>query len=192
VGPGFVIIIWLIIAAFVGSIWLACLVAFIIGKLRKSRLLMWLGGIPLVLITVLVVGVVGLVGFGIMRATNPRYVYQDTFHEKPSSDVRHLKSRVWSFADEADVFMRFEASVATFHRILPPNMEKVSYADYKKRMPGNNLEPPPWWSPPTEATSGIYIRVPKWGHGERFASESTLISYDMANNTVMYFYLGID
>ena len=191
-GPGFVIIIWLIIAAFVGTIWLAFLILFLVGVFRKSRDLMWIGGLPVTLITIAALGIACLVGFGILRAMNPRYVYRDAFHQSPSPDVRHLRSKVWSFADEANVFMRFEASPETFRRIVPRDMEKVSYADYKKKMPGNNIKPPTWWSPPTETTSEIYIRVPEWGHGERFASEDTLITYDSSNNTVMYFYLGID
>ena len=191
-GPGCVILVWLIVAAVGGGIWLGCVLLFLIGKLRKSRLIMWLGGVPLALVTIVVVGLVGLLGVAMVRAMNPSYVYEDTFHERPSPDVRHLKSSVWSFADEGHVFMRFEASPETFHRIVPRKMKKVSYSDYKKTMPGSNLKPPAWWSPPTEATSEIYISVPDFGHGGQFASETRLMTYDAATGTAMYFYIGID
>jgi len=136
--------------------------------------------------------VVGLVAFGLLRSTNPRYVYHDTFHEKPSVDVQHLRSRVWSFADTSDVFIRFEASPETLHRVLPKAMQRVSYADYKRRMPGNNLDPPAWWRPPNSTTSEIYLRVPESGHGDHFAFEKTLMTYDASTKTAQYFYLGID
>ena len=191
-GPGCVIVVWLAVAAVVGNIWLACLLIFLFGRRRKSRLLVWLGGIPLIGITGIALLAGGVVGFAMIRSTNPRYVYRDTFHEPPSSDVRHIRSKVWSFADEGEVFMRFEASPETFRRIVPEKMEKVSYPDYKKKMPGNNLKPPAWWSPPTEQTSEIYIAVPDFGHGERFASETKLLTYDATTETVLYFYLGID
>jgi hypothetical protein len=71
-------------------------------------------------------------------------------------------------------------------------MQKVSYSDYKRKMPGNNLDPPSWWQPPTASTSEIYLRVPEYGHGDHFASETTLMSYDAPTKTALYFYLGID
>lgn len=172
--------------------WLGCFLAFLFGKRRKSRLIMWLSGIPLVTISALGVAVIGLVAFGALRSMNPRYVYQDTFHEKPSADVQHLRSHVWSFADEGEVFIRFEASPETVRRILPKAMQRVSYADYKKKMPGNNLHPPSWWQPPTATTSEIYLRTPDYGHGDHFASETTLMTYDAPRKTALYFSLGID
>lgn len=88
--------------------------------------------------------------------------------------------------------MRFEASAETFHRILPKEMEKVTFADYRKRMPGNSLSAPRWWAAPRDDTGEIYLRVPDWGTGHRFASESELMTYDPGSKTAMYFYLGID
>jgi hypothetical protein len=144
VGPGCVIVIWLAVAAVVETIWLVGLLTFLFGRRRKSRLLIWLGGIPLVVITCIALLVGGLFGFVMIRSMNPRYVYRDTFHEPASPDVHHIRSKVWSFADEAEVFIRFEARPETFRRIVPEKMEKVSYSDYKKKMPGSNLKPPAW------------------------------------------------
>jgi hypothetical protein len=155
-------------------------------------LLIWLGGVPLIAITGIALLVGGIVGFVMIRSTNPRYVYRDAFHEPPSPDVRHIRSKVWAFADEGEAFMRFEASPETFRRIVPKEMQKVSYPEYRKKMPSNNLKPPAWWLPPTEQTSEIYIAVPDYGNGRRFASETTLLTYDAPTQTAMYFYLGID
>ncbi len=191
-GAGCVIVIWFVAAVVLGSIWLGCLLIFLFGRSRKSRLLAWLGGVPLVAITLAGIAIAGVVGFGIVRSMSPRYVYRDTFHESPTADVRHLRSKVWSFADEGHVFMRFEVSPETFRRIMPDDLQKVSYAEYRKRMPSSNIQPPSWWSPPTETTSDIYIGFPEFGLGKRFASETTLLTYDASSQTAMYFYLGID
>ena len=51
-GLGFVLLIWLIIAALaaaLGLIWLASLALLIFGWARGSRLWCWLGGVPLAL-----------------------------------------------------------------------------------------------------------------------------------------------
>src|ERR1041384_2367337 len=79
-----------------------------------SQVLTWLSGIPLVVITLIGVRLAALVGFGVLRSMNPRSVFRDTFHQAPSHDIRHLKSKVWSFADSRSVFMRFETNPETF------------------------------------------------------------------------------
>ena len=150
---------------------------------------MWLSGVPLLTIPAIGIAIVGLVAFGLLRSTNPRYVYQDTFHEKPSADVRHLRSRVWSFADEGDVFLRFEASPETVHRILPKAMRRVSYPEYKQKMPVNNINTPSWWQHPTATPSEIYITVHYFRHAYHFASASTLMTYVAATNRAPDLYI---
>lgn len=154
---------------------------------------MWLGGVPLLAISALGLALAGLVGFEVLRSTIPRYVYQDTFHEKPSADVEHLQSRVWSFADEGEVFLRFQAGPETVHRVVPRMMQRVSYPDYCRRMPPRHIKPPAWWQPPTEATSEIYLSLPERGReGDQFGFETRLMTYNVATKTAMYFSLGID
>jgi hypothetical protein len=192
VGPLFVILIWLFLVSVFAVFWIGAFVLFLFGRRRNSRVATWIGGILLVCITIPAVVVVGFVANGFMRRSNPKLLYADTFHERPSADVIHLRSESSSFADSSHTFMRFEASPETFHRIVPKHMKKITYSDYRKEMPGNNLNPPSWWAPPTENTSEIYLSTPEWGSGSHFASESELLSYDAGSKTVMYFFLGID
>ena len=191
-GPGFVILIWLFIAGVFGSFWIAALVIFLIGRRKRSRLMMWSGGIPVVCLTTMALGIAGLFGYGIIRVTNPRYVYKDSFGEPPSTDVSRIRSKVYSFADEAHVFLTFKATPETVHRIVPKTLRRVSYGEYGRKMPGNNLVPPSWWKAPNESTSEIYLLATDFGEGKRFATETILVSYDNETKTVMYFYLGID
>lgn len=151
-----------------------------------------IAAVPVVIMPVVFGAFASLVIFGAVRGTIPRYVYQDAFGERPSADVRHLWSRNWHFADEGHVFMRFEATGETFHRIASKRMQKVSFKEFEAKVPDNHISPPRWWVRPTESTGEIYLRAPEWGHGLQFASESEFMTYDPATNTVMYFFLGID
>src|ERR1700719_1989474 len=123
-GPVFVIFFWLLIAAVFGFFWVAGLVIFLIGRRKHSRLMIWLGGIPTVCLTLIAVAIGGLLGYGIIHVTNPRYVYKDAFGEPPSSDVSSIRSKVYSFADEGHVFLTFKAGLETFHRIVPKNLRR--------------------------------------------------------------------
>lgn len=48
-GLGFVLLVWAAIAAAVGLIWLVSLGLLLFGWARQSRVLSWLGGVPLAL-----------------------------------------------------------------------------------------------------------------------------------------------
>jgi hypothetical protein len=99
---------------------------------------------------------------------------------------------VYGFADEAHVFLTFKAPPETVHRIVPKNLKRVSFEDYKRQMPGSNLVPPSWWKAPDTSTTEIYLLSPDYGAGQKFASETTLMTYQGETNAVMYFYIGID
>lgn len=134
-----------------------------------------------------------MVGYSFIRSQIPRFVYEDTFNEAPSADVSEIQSDSWSFADEGHVYLRFHASDQTFHRILPKQLTKASYEQYRRQMPISNLSLPNWWIPPAETTSEIYL-LRDYGSvsGKGFASETTLMTYDHGTSTVEYYYLGID
>ncbi|MHB1326215.1 MAG: hypothetical protein ACYDGS_09745 [Thermoleophilia bacterium] len=191
-GPLFVILGYLIVTAIFAVFWIASLLTFIIGRIKKVRWLTWLGGIPLISLTLIGVLVIGLIGYSFIRSQNPCYVYEDTFQEDPSTDVTEIQSNSWSFADEGHVYLRFRASDETFQRILPKQLERVSYKQYKRRM-SDGLSYPDWWILPTETTSEIYYLHDSWfGGGKRFASETTLMTYDASTSTIEYYFMGID
>ncbi|MHB1465324.1 MAG: hypothetical protein ACYCXU_09485 [Thermoleophilia bacterium] len=192
-GPLFVILFDLIAAAIFGAFWLTALIIFIIGRRKKVRPMTWLGGIPLIGLTLIAFTVIGLIGYSFVRSQNPQSVYEDTFQEPPSADVTEIQSDSWSFADSGHVYLRFQASDQTFQHILPKQLVRVSYEQYMRRMPGTNLSPPEWWIQPSETTSEIYLLNDSGsGGGKRFATETTLMTYDERTTTVEYFYMGID
>lgn len=191
-GAGCVIVLWAIVAGILATIWLFCFAAFVAARWKKWKVASWIAAVPVILLPVLVAVFAGLVVFGVMRSSIPRYVYADTFNEAPTPDVRNIQSDTWAFADSAHVFLRFEANRETFDRIVPEDMTKVSFREYQSRNYADNLQRPGWWSDPTADTDEIFIGNPGWGSGRQFAGETALLTYDKETGTVMYFFLGID
>ena len=192
-GPGLVILFWLILAGIFGAFWLTSLVLFLIGWRKKKPWLKWLGLVPLAGLTR--IASLGMCFFAVvtLRAITPRYVFADTFGQKPSTDVTNIKSKVWSFADEADVHLQFQASTETFRRLLPKDLRRVTLEEYNSQMPiisGHTW--PSWWRPVGESTTEIYLLNTGFGKGKKFASETTLMTYDANTRVVQYFYIGID
>jgi hypothetical protein len=192
-GPGIVILFWGVIAGVGAFVWLGGLVLLIIGRKRKSRFLQWVGGAPFVLITIVSVITAATFSYFLVRASVPSYVYEDTFHQKPPSDVKEIKSNTWSFADSAHVYLKFRTTYKTFKDTLPKNLARVSYSEYQEKMTVLADEStPPWWNSPNERTSEIYILSTDFGKGKTFASETILMTYDAETQTAEYYYLGID
>jgi len=189
-GPGIVILFWLIIAAIFGFFWLIALGFFYFGIRRKKRWMAWLGGVPLFGSTFLVLLVMGLIAYLSVRASMPHFLYEDTFHQPPAPDVADLKSKTWSFADSADTYIQFTASKSTFERLLPPGSRRVSYKDFQDQVYNNEI-PPAWWTPPGPDDE-IWLLQPDYGKGKSFASETTYMAYNEKSRSVRYFYLGID
>jgi len=192
-GPGFVILFWLILAGIFGVIWVGSLVLFLVGRWKRKAWLKWLGLIPLVGLTLFAFIAGSVLAVGIVHATTPKYVFFDTFGEKPTADITNIKSKVWSFADEADVHLQFQASPATFNHLLPKDLKQVTLEEYKTKMPDiGGHEWPAWWRPVDESDSEIYLLNTEFGKGKKFATETTLITYDAKSKVVQYFYMGID
>ena len=166
---------------------------FIVGRKRESRFLRWIGGAPLATLTVLCILAAVIFPYSLVRASVPRYVYEDTFHRKPASDVKRIQSHSWSLVDSAHVYLRFRSTYKTFKEILPQNLARVSYSEYREKMPAlSDPAPPPWWSGPNDKTSEIYLLAGDSGKKRLFAREATLMTYDFGTRTIKYCRLGID
>jgi len=133
-GPGFVILFGMIAAGIFAVVWIISLVTFLFGWWKKSRVLSWLGGVPLCGLSLIATLVLSLILFGIIRSGNPKHVFEDTFREKPSSDVTGIQSDTWYFADGGHTYLRFQASSQTFQRIRPKHLPKATYEQCRERL----------------------------------------------------------
>jgi hypothetical protein len=188
-GPLFVIVLWLIAAGIFGILWVGSLVAFLVGKRKRKRLLKWLGLMPLTGLTLLALLIACVFAVGIIRAVTPKYVFADAFGEKPSADIVNIRSKAWSFADSADVFLQFQTTPETFHRLIPKELKRFNG---NSRHGSIDHDWPTWWRSIDPATSEVYILETDFGEGKRFATETIIMMYDPQNRIVQYHYQGID
>jgi hypothetical protein len=186
-GPLFVIIFWLIFVSFFTILWIGSLILFLVGWRKKKRLLKWLGLAPLAGLTLFALLIAGVFAVVVVRMITPKYVFADSFGEKPNADVVNIRSKVWSFADEGDVYLQFQAPPETFHHLMQKRL-KGPVANSPYLIDGSDR--PNWWRSVDPANSEIYVwRNP--GEG-RFASETILMTYEPRDRIVQYHYVGID
>ncbi|MDP1581395.1 MAG: hypothetical protein Q8M02_14070 [Candidatus Didemnitutus sp.] len=159
-GPGIVILFWLFVAALFSGIWVVSLVVFLISRKKDWRIVKWLSGAALGGTTFLGLLCLSLMGYGVIRATTPKYVFEETFGSKPSPQVFDIQSKVWWFADEGSTWLSFKADSATFESLVPKHLSRMSSEEYKKVAGYYSGELPTWWQPPLdESASEIYFFV---------------------------------
>ena len=191
-GPGFVLLFWLVIAGIFAAIWVGCLVLFFVARKKEWKLIKWLTALACGGIALLGLLVAGVFGYGMIRSSIPRYVFEDTFKTKLPVSVVDIKSKVWWFADEGSVYLCFSAEHDVFEKLIPPNIPKLTREEFTKKGWSENTPVMTWWTPITSDTSEIYSLSTEFGKGKEFASESTLMTYDPKRKLVYYHFLGID
>jgi hypothetical protein len=191
-GPLFVLLFWGIIAAICGGIWIAAIVFFFISRKKQWKLAKWFSGSVVVTMPLLGFILVSVKAFGIVRASIPQYVFKDTFHRPPGESVRNINSKVWRFADEGNVYIRFETDIGTFRKLVPEGLPKVTKEEYEKKGWSESSDPPSWWKPSFAPSDEIYLTATDFGNGKTFASEMTIYTYDTKSQVAYYHFLGID
>ncbi len=191
-GPGFVILIWLIIAAILGTIWLGTLVLFIVAWRKRWKVLKWLSGIAVVGGVVVALAAGSLLAYGLVRNSVPRYVFTDVFHTKPTENIRDIRSKVYWFADTGSIYLCFQTDIATFRKLIPKALPKVTKAEFEERGWHESGEHPSWWQPNTSDSDEIYFQATEFGKGKTFATETTWMVYDSQRQLGYYRFLGID
>lgn len=194
-GPAFVILFWLIVLGTVIGIWLVSLIIYMIARAKKWRMLKWLAAVPIVAIP-LAGMVVGLfLVQGIIRASVPRYVYEDVFHKVPEKDVQELCSSVFWFADTGSIWIQFKCDAGTFRELVPKEMKKVNNADVGEQL-GNIMDlPPSWWLPLEGASVETLIFQSDHSDGRSlkgFAYEAEVFRRRHDDGLTQYRFLGID
>jgi hypothetical protein len=191
-GLGFVLMLWLVIAAILGAIWIAAVVLFITFRKDGLKVGTWLSGVVVVALPLMGILTASVTVYDIVRASIPTCVFNDTFHSAPGEDVRNITSKVWWFADVGSVYIRFETDIDTFRELVPEGLPKVTREEFEQKMWGENSDPPTWWKPPFAAGDEIYLTSTGFGNGKEFASESTIFTYDSQNHVAYYHFIGID
>lgn len=191
-GPLFVLILWLVIAAILGAIWMVAFVLFITFRKDGLKIGTWLSGSVVVALPSIGLLLVYVTVYDVVRASIPACVFKDTFQSAPGDSVRNIDSKVWKFADAGSVYIRFETDIDTFRRLVPEGLPKATKEEFEQKRMGGNSVPPTWWKPPFAAGDEIYLCNTGFGHGKVFASESTIFTYDAQHHVAYYHFIGID
>ena len=194
-GPGFVILFWLVVLAVLGALWLALAVAAYFGWKKKIGWLKWVAGIPAALMVFVGVLVGGFLALGVIASMNPSSVFKETFGVPASAATSDIRSSVFWFADTGSVYLRFRTSREEFRKLVPADLVAKSANEAKAVLPIEGGPHPDWWSFRYAQEWDYFVRA-KTDHdgpGKRgFYSESEYMAYDPSTGFAYYRYLGID
>lgn len=190
-GGGFVLLFWIILFGAFCAAWMAAFGVYCLGRDKGSKMLKWLSGFPLAVLSLIGIACISFVTIGLIRSMNPKHVFEWQFREPPTADVTDLRTSYWCFADSKQVFMAFHATQETVQRIVPARARRMKFKDYHERRMLDVHEAPSWWRSPT-TTSEIYLANSVEDAAQSFASETTLITFEASTGTVMYFFQGVD
>jgi len=112
------VFVYLMIFAVIGSLWFLGLVAWLIGFFAKKAWLKWLGGIPLVISTLLGLAIAGDLAWDVYAAHSPPHVFKESFGFKAAPTTRFI-SGYWSvFGDSGVCELHFFADPGTVRQIV--------------------------------------------------------------------------
>lgn len=190
-GGGIVLLIWLFLAAIYGFFWLLFLTLFIAGRRKKSQLLTWLGGVPLLLSSSFAIFCVGTMAYGLISVSQPANVYAISFGSQPPADVTNMQSSYYCFADTGTTFLKFDTSPATFSKLTGKGWTRLSGQKLQDESFSffEDEQTPIWWKPGKTKATIVYTAEKRFGN---FAGEREVLTYDTVSKQAYYAYIGID
>jgi hypothetical protein len=191
-GPGSVILFWLIIAGVLGTVWIGAFILFLVSSKKKWRILKWLSGLAVAGGIVIALGIGSLLAYGLVRSSVPKYVFADVFHSKPTKSIRDIKSKVFWFADTGSIYLCFQTDILTFRKLVPKDLPRITKAEFEEKGWHESGEHPSWWQAVVSDSDEIYFRATDFGKGKNFATETEWMTYDFQRQIGYYRFLGID
>ena len=168
----------------------------IVGWRKRVAWLKWGAGLTALGMAVLGCLAVGLLGYGIYWSSRPANVFQETFGESPSAAVSDVQSRLYWFADNGEVRLRFHTTSEEFDRLVPPDLMAIPADLLRKKVGYSSGSQPEWWSFQFEPSWRYHWR--EHTHEARalgkkgFYWELEIYAYDPATKTAYYRFSGID
>lgn len=140
---GFAILFFLIL--FIGG-WAISVFLFWFGSRKKSPTRITLGTLGIGVMTLGTLLVLGTKGYDYYRSHSPRCVFEDTFGEKPASDVSVISGIRQNSLDSESVDIRFKTSHSTFLRLLQKrcgDLQPTPFSEFQDRSLASflNLKP---------------------------------------------------
>ena len=166
----------IVIAVFVG-LWVSSFTVCLIGLFTKKRWLKWLGGVPLIALTLLGVFAAGEIGWEIYCAHSPPHVFKTDFGFAPATTTK-FSSGYWSiFGDSGVSELHFVADTNTIQQVIKTGFVEISRDEYVKGGIVNGS--------PTR-----FFKKSPFGKG--FAHDEAYITVNDATGEVYFRWDGID
>lgn len=166
--------------------------AWFLGWRRRWPILKWSAAVACAFLTLIVAFGIVVFGYGCVRTSVPRYVFEDTFHRKPPPGTEVLHGKSGGFADSAGISLAFRTNRETFDSIRPEQLHRGTLADYLSKA----ATMPKWWRHPdekseiwlSESSPRTFATKPP---DQKFYSELTIMTWD-PDGLVQYEWWGID
>lgn len=182
------IFMYLVLAIVFVGCWSVSVLLFIAARRKKWRFAQVLAGLVMVGITAFGLSLIGKIAYGYYRTCIPSLIYEDTFGEKPTSDVHFLYAHSGSFFDSAGTDLSFTADHDTFERLRNrwADMLDHSLSNQEQEMYLRQFR-----DRPTEQAE-IYMGHGRAKSGRTFNSQITILMYEPATRLVQFRFEGID
>jgi hypothetical protein len=191
--PFFFFIFWGLIAALFVSGLAVSGFAWIWALKRKVPVLQWAAALVFCTLCLTVLSGLTMFAVGQWRGSQPAYVFQEAFHQKPPAGVALLHGKSGGFLDSAGITVAFRTDHETFDRLRPTGLARVPLERYRSF----SSQRAPWWREPGEATE-IWLSDIRQADGSvprtetrGFATEWTFMTWD-ADGLVQFDWSGID
>lgn len=200
-GPGFALLVWLILAGLFAVVWLTAFLLWRLGRRRKWPVLAWPAGLATAALSLLGIFVAGVIAVGLLRSMNPKCVFEDCMNAKTTPGTSDIKSRVFDMGDTGSVYLSFRIPEGELRGIVPDRMQPSSMADWDTAMALNIDDgAPDWWkldrTPKPHYLAWLRVHdgsTPGGPHGGKgFASETEYLVYDRNTQTAYYRFQGIE
>jgi hypothetical protein len=179
---GFLLLV--ILAACFAAWWISALAAFLLVRWRNWPVARTVAGVALLVLTAGGLSVAGITAYEFYRSSTPRLIYEDTFGEKPTADVRDLRGGFDRFEERYDLW--FQTDRVSFERIRQKRfveLDRVSLNDYRGLVGEGRIE---GLSPTPTLETEIYLTHPPYGKGKHFAHESACLTFDTETGAVQF------
>lgn len=176
--PFVTIFLIIILAVAFAGLWGLSLILLLVGWWLKKRWLKWVGGIPLVFLSLLGVAAAGLIAWETYASHSPPHVFKESFGFYAPKATK-FDSGYWSiFGDSGSAELKFFTDTNTFQQIIATGFVEITIEEFAQS--GNNS---------TNSPSRYFKKDP---FGKHFSRDVAYITINDTNGAVYFHWSGID
>lgn len=194
-GAGFVILIWLVLAAIYAVGFLALVGFWFWARKHQKKWLQRMAGMLATGMAALALFVLAWVTYLILDFRNPRSVFKREFGTRPPESISEIQSSFWRFGDSETAYLRFKTTREAFDKLVPAGLQRRTADEMEREIPGESDEPPAWWVHKIGANWICYLQTSPGTSPQRskgFSNETEYFVFNPEMHIAYYHYIGID